>query len=151
MGDLYDKINGDLKQAMINQDHKKVSTLKLIKSAVLYAAVDSGSRDDISDEQVLSVLRKESKKRQEAADLYAKAGDQQRQEAESYEKEIIDQYLPAMLNEDEVAKLVEEAIESLEEINPKMLGKVISEVKERSKGLAEGSLIARLAKEKLDR
>lgn len=149
MSDLYDKINDDLKRAMIGKDHKQVSVLKVLKSAILYAVVDSGSKDQISDEQVLAILRKESKRRTEASELYSKAGEKLREESEKYEKKIIDKYLPKMLEEEEVAKLVEESIKELGDIDVKMIGKVISDVKSRSKGLAEGSLIARLAKEKL--
>ncbi len=149
MSDLYDKINADLKEAMIGQDHKQVSVLKLIKSAILYAAVDSGSRDEISDEKILAILRKESKRREEAALLYSKAGDKLREENEAYEKEVIDRYLPAMLSEEAVTKLVDESIARLGETDPKMLGKIIADVKTQSKGLADGALIARLAKEKL--
>lgn len=149
MSDLYDKINGDLKRAMIGKDHKKVSVLKLLKSVILYAALDSGSKDNISDDQITAILRKESKKRDEASALYAKAGDKHREESENYEKQVIDQYLPKMLSEEEVAELVDKSIKKLEEVSPQMLGKVISEVKNESKGLAEGALIAKLAKEKL--
>jgi len=148
MSDLYDKINDDLKRSMINKDHRRVSVLKLLKSAILYAAVDSGTRDNISDDDVLSILRKESKKRQEASELYSKAGDKSRENSENYEKDVLDEYLPEMLSEEEVAKLVDESINSLDEVNPKMLGRIISDVKERSKGRADGSLIAKLAKEK---
>jgi hypothetical protein len=149
MGDLYDKINGDLKQAMLSKDHKQVSVLKLLKSSMLYMALDSGSKGQLSDEQALAVLRKEAKKRSEASELYSKAGDKAREENEKYEKEIIDKYLPKMMSEEEVAELVEKSISELGEINPKMLGKVISDVKVRSKGLADGALIAKLAKEKI--
>jgi hypothetical protein len=150
MSDLYNKINDDLKQAMIKKDHKKVSVLKLLKSAMLYSMLDSDSKEQLSDDQALAILRKESKKRTEASELYSKAGDKHREENEKYEKEIIDKYLPKMLSEEEVAKLVEESISELEEVNPKMIGKIISDVKSRSKGLAEGSLIAKLVKEKID-
>ncbi|MEX2014775.1 MAG: GatB/YqeY domain-containing protein [Candidatus Saccharimonadales bacterium] len=149
MSDLYDKINDDLKRAMIGRDHKQVSVLKLLKSAILYAAVDSGSKDKISDEQILDILRKESKRRTEASELYSKAGEKLREESEKYEKEIIGKYLPKMMSEEEVAELVDESINRLEEVNPKMLGKIISDVKTRSKGLAEGALIAKLAKGKI--
>ena len=149
MSDLYDKINDDLKRAMIAKDHKQVSVLKVLKSAILYAAVDSGSRDQISDEQILTILRKESKRRTEASELYSKAGEKLREESEKYEKKIIDRYLPKMLDEKEVAKLVEESIREHGDVDVKMIGKIISDVKSKSKGLAEGSLVARLAKEKI--
>lgn len=149
MSDLYDKINNDLKKAMIGKDHKQVSILKLVKSAILYAAVDSGSRDQISDEQVLTILRKESKRRTEASELYIRAGDKLREDNEKYEKEVIDRYLPKMLSEDEVAELVDKSIEKAGGVNPQMLGKIISDVKNESKGLAEGSLIAKLVKERI--
>ncbi len=151
MSDLYDKINEDLKQSMIRRDHKRISVLKMVKSAVLYSAVDSGTKDHISDDKVLSVLRKESKKREEASKLYSQAGDKSREESENYEKDVIDGYLPTMLSEEEVAKLVDEAVSNLEEVNPKMLGRIISDVKERSNGLADGSIIAKLARERINK
>jgi uncharacterized protein YqeY len=149
MSDLYDKINNDLKQAMINRDHRQVSVLKMVKSAILYAAEDAASKEQISDDKVFTVLKKEAKKREEASVLYSKAGDKNREESEKYEKEIIDKYLPEMLSEDEVAKLVEESVKEIGDVNPKMLGKIIADVKTRSRGLADGSLIARLAKDKI--
>lgn len=151
MSKLYDKINDDLKRAMIGKDHKKVSVLKMLKSAILYSVIDSGAKDQISDGQVMTILQKESKKRREAYELYAKAGEKHREQEEKYEKEVIDKYLPEMLSEDEVAKLVDKAIEKMDEAGPQALGKIISEVKIESKGLADGALIARLAKERIGR
>lgn len=149
MSNLYDRINDDLKKAMLAKDHRRVSVLKLIKSAILYSALDSSSKENISDEQTTSILRKEVKKREEASALYAKSGDKHREEAENFEKEVINTYLPKMLEEDEVSILVDKAIKKLDASSPQMLGKVISEVKSESKGLADGSIIAKLAKERL--
>lgn len=151
MSNLYDRLNDDLKKAMLAKDHRRVSVLKLLKSAILYAALDSASKENISDEQTVSILRKEVKKREEASALYAKSGDKHREEAENSEKEIINEYLPKMLDEEEVSVLVDKAIQKLEADNLQMLGKVISEVKIESKGLADGSIIARLAKERLNK
>jgi len=150
MSDLYDKINSDLKQAMLKKDHKQVSALKMLKSAILYSVLDSSSKEQATDEQVLHILKKESKKRREASELYEKAGDKNRQEAESYEKDIIDRYLPEMLSEEQVVELVDKAVERIGN-GPNLMGKIISEVKSDSNGLAEGSVIARLVKERISK
>ena len=151
MSELYDKINSDLKKAMINKDQRRTSVLKMLKSAILYAGVDSGSRDDISDEQILEILKKESKKRREAYELYAKAGDSAREAEERYEKEVVDEYLPEMLSEAEVANLVDKVIGGMDEVSPKTMGKIIAEVRNESNGLADGALIAKLVKERINR
>lgn len=149
MGALNDQINADLKTAMLSGDKKLVEVLRVIKSAVLYSGVESGNREDINDEDVQKVLKKESKRRQDAIDMYAQAGENERQAKETYEKDIIDKYLPASLSEDETRRLVDQAIEEVGSAETKNMGIIISKVREKSNGQAEGALIAKIVKEKI--
>jgi uncharacterized protein YqeY len=129
---VQDKIESDIKAAMIAGDKNKTEVLKGIKTAMQYEAVSQKSSDrTLSDEQIQRVLAREAKKRQDAAELYKNAGEQERADKELSEKEIIDQYLPKQLSEEEVAKAVEEEIEKSGASSVSDLGRVIAAVRLR--------------------
>ena len=147
---MQDKIDQDLKQAMLNGDKSKAETLRTLKSALQNEAIAQNARDSgLADEQVIKVLQRESKKRQEAAELYNRGGSEERADAELDEKAVIDAYLPEQLSESELAKLVDEAIATTGADGPQDMGKVIGAVKAKAGAAADGAAIAKLAKEKL--
>ena len=147
---MLDKIEADLKTALLAGDKPKVETLRGLKSAILNEVIAKNARETgLSDEQIQQVLGRESKKRQEAADLYKQAGEQARADAELSEKSVIDAYLPAQLPEEEVAKAVEAAISELNASSVADMGKVIGAVRTKLGASADGAVIARLAKAKL--
>jgi len=147
---VQDKIDQDLKQAMLNGDKSKAETLRTLKSALQNEAIAQNARDSgLADEQVIKVLQRESKKRQEAAELYNRGGSEERADAELDEKAVIDAYLPEQLSESELAKLVDEAIATTGADGPQDMGKVIGAVKAKAGAAADGAAIAKLAKEKL--
>jgi uncharacterized protein YqeY len=147
---LEEKIEQDIKAALLAGDARRVSVLRGLKSTLLNEKVATGKRDTgLTDEEVLPILSKEAKKRQESADLYKQGGDETRQQAELSEKRIIEEYLPEQLSEGEIVKLVEEAIEQTGASEQKDMGKVIGAVRATAGAQADGALIARLAKEKL--
>ncbi len=149
---VVDQIQDDLKQAMLARDSLKVDVLKGLKSAFLYQEVESGVRDTgLSEDEALKVLKRESKKRQDSADLYEKGGDSDRRDKELQEKEIIDAYLPEQLSEDDTKKLIDEAIEemNLSELSMKDMGRIIGAVQAKGQGNTDGSLVARLVKERI--
>jgi uncharacterized protein YqeY len=147
---LEQKIEADLKTAMLAKDSQKVITLRGLKSALLNVKIAEGKRDSgLTDEEVEKVLAKEAKKRQESADLYKQGGDESRAEAELAEKAIIDAYLPEQLGEVEVAAIVDQVVAETGASGQQAMGQVIGAVRTRTKGAADGALIARLTKEKL--
>jgi uncharacterized protein YqeY len=147
---LESKIEQDLKAALLARDAERVSVLRGIKSVLLNLKVAEGKRDSgLNDDEVQAVLAKEAKKRQESADLYKQGGRPEKAEAELAEKVIIEDYLPEQLSEEELTKLIEEAIAAVGAKEPKDMGKVIGMVRSRAGAGADGTLIARLAKEKL--
>lgn len=147
---IKDQLTQDLKQALLEGDKVKATVLRGLKSAIGYAEVAAGKRDEgLENKEVISLLQKEAKKRQESADLYAKAGDQARADQELAEKRIIEVYLPAQLSEAEIATHVDTAISELGATDSKALGQVIGAVKARTNGAADGAIIARIAKERL--
>lgn len=148
---MQDQIEKDLKQALLSGDKAKAETLRGIKSALLNEAIAQGARDTgLKDEQVQKILARESKKRQEAADLYKQGGSEERASAELAEKAVIDAYLPEQLSEEEVSKIVDEEIAKAGQVTQQDMGRIIGAVRGRTAGQADGGLIARLVKEKLN-
>lgn len=148
---IKEQLERDLKQALIARDSFRATVLRGLKSSILYAEVAAGSKDSggLSDEEIISLFQKEAKKRQDSIDLYDKAGDAERSKAEQDEKRIIEEYLPAQLSEEEIAAVVEKVIADTGASDIKAMGQVIAKVREQTKGAADGSLIARLVKERL--
>lgn len=147
---LKQRIEQDLKNAMLGGDKQRVSTLRVLKSAILYAEVAKGSREaGLTDPEIIDILSKEAKKRQETAELYKKAGESERAAAELGEKAIIDIYLPKQLSDKELAAIVSEVITDTGASSSQQMGQVIGEVKKRIGGSADGARIADVVKKGL--
>lgn len=147
---LKTQIAADLKQAMLSGDKPRAELLNMLKSAILYKEVELGNREaGLSDEQIIDVLAKEAKKRQEAAEMYKSAGETDRAEKELSEKEVIQVYLPAQMSEADILQVVEAHIAALKPEGVKDMGKVIGAVKSEVGNQADGAIIARLVKQKL--
>lgn len=147
---LKERIDADLKSAMLAGQKDQATTLRGLKSAILNAEIAANKRDaGLADDEVINVLRKEAKKRQESADLYIQGGNNERAEAELAEKRIIGNYLPAQLSEEEIAALVDKVIAETGASGIPAMGQVIGAVKQRAGAAADGAVIARVVKGKL--
>ncbi len=105
---LEQKIEQDLKTALLASDAQRVSVLRGLKSVLLNVKVAEGKRDSgLDDDAVLAIFAKEAKKRQESADLYKQGGSQEKADAELAEKAIIEGYLPEQLGEAELGAMVD--------------------------------------------
>lgn len=150
MSTVKQQLDQNLKAAMLAGDKELATTLRGLKSAILYEEVAAGKRDEgLDDAATIAVLQKEAKKRQDSADLYEKGGDAQRRDKELAEKEIIAGYLPAELSDEELAKLIDQAIEDKGPLTQQTMGQIIGEVKNASKGQADGGRIAGAVRERL--
>lgn len=147
---LEQRLEQDLKTAMLAGDSERVMTLRNLKSALLNVKVASGKRESgLTDEEVLPVLSKEAKKRQESADFYVQGNSQDRADKELSEKAIIEEYLPSQLSEEEITAIVEEVIANLGVSGPSAMGQIMGQVKARTGARADGSIVAKIVKEKL--
>jgi uncharacterized protein len=147
---MQDQIERDLKTALLAGDKAKTETLRGVKSALLNEVISQGARETgLSDDQIQKILARESKKRQEAADLYKQGGADDRAAAELAEKVIIDAYLPEQLGEAELVVLVDEEVAKAGSPTVQDMGRIIGAVRTRAGGTADGALIAKLVKEKL--
>ncbi len=147
---MQQQIDADIKTAMLAGDKVKAETLRGLKAAILNEAIAQGARDTgLADEQIQKVLGRESKKRAEAAEMYAQGGSADRAAAETAEKAIIDAYLPEQLDESVIITTITEQIAVLGATSPADMGRVIGAVKAKLGASADGATIARLVKEKL--
>ena len=147
---LEDQLAKDLKTSMLAGDSARTETLKMLKSALLYKAVELGVRDiGPTEDQVIDVLSKESKKRAEAAHMYEKAGRSEQAAAEKFEQKLISQYLPQQASDDEITKVIEQVLSKMSDASIQQMGRVIGEVKAQLGQTADGSRVASLVKEKL--
>lgn len=147
---LEQKLEQDIKTALLAGDKTKVTTLRGLKAVLLNVKVATGKRDEgLSDDEVLAQFSKQAKQRQESADLYKQGGNVEKADAELTEKALIETYLPTQLSETEIADLIDKVISETGASGQSAMGQVIGEVKKRAGAAADGSIIARLAKEKL--
>lgn len=150
MSVLKDRIQADVKTAMLARDELKTQTLQGLKSAILYEEVAKNARETgLDDTSIEQVIAREVKKRAEAAELFEKGGNAASAEKERAEKEILSVYLPKQLSEEEIAVAVKEIVAELKPEGPKDMGRVIGAVKSKLGNAADGALVAKLVKESL--
>lgn len=147
---LTDKIQEDIKTAMIAHDEEKLSTLRMLKSAIQYAEINKGLDYKATDEDILGVIEKEVKKRREAIELYIKGERPELADKEKRELDTLQTYLPEQLTEDEVKKLVDEAVSSTGASTMQDMGKVMAALMPNVKGKADAGMVSNLVRSKLN-
>ena len=144
---LYEKIQSDMYTAMKAGEKEKASTLRTVLAKLKDKQIDA--REPLSEKDEIKVLQTLVKQRKESIDLYQKGGRSELAEAESFELEIINTYLPEMMNEDDVRKLIEEIIEQTGAQSMADLGKVMPQIMKQGKGLIDGKTAQRIVSELL--
>ncbi len=148
---LPSRIDQDLKTALLAGDKVLATTLRGLKSAILYVEVAKGARDTgLPEEEIIAILSKEAKKRQESADLYLQGGNKEKAQAELDEKAVIERYLPAQLSDEALGVLVDEAVAATNATGPQAMGQVIGAVKQKAGAQADGARIAAAVKQRLN-
>lgn len=149
MTTIKDQLNNDLKTAMLAGDKTLATTLRGLKSAILYAEVAQGVRDTgISDDEIIALFSKEAKKRQESAELFEQGGNIDKAEAERAEKRVIEQYLPAQMSDEDLGVIVDAVIADMG-ASKEMMGKLIGAVKSKTGPSVDGARIAGAVKARL--
>jgi len=143
---LFDRIESELVEARKRRDEATLSTLSLLKSEVVRASKEPGAPSARDDEMVVRVARREVKRRQEAIEVYRKAGRDESAAREEAEMAILRGYVPAGLSEAEVEAEVRAVIEEVKPEGPKGFGAVMKVASTRLAGRAEGAQIAAAAR-----
>jgi len=146
---LIEKINADLKTAMLARDEFTTTTLRGLKSAILYEEVAKNKRDEgLNDDEILTVITKQVKQRDDSIAIYVGAGDKERADKETREREILTKYLPMPLTDEELGEIVGKIIAD-GDFGVKDMGRVIGAVKSEVGARADGGRIAMMVKEAL--
>ncbi|MBI4034383.1 GatB/YqeY domain-containing protein [Candidatus Saccharibacteria bacterium] len=144
------QLDDDLKAAMLAGDKVKTETLRGLKNSFQQEAIRLGQQaKGLSDEQAQKVMSAEAKKRQEAAELYDKANENERAAAEKAELAIIASYLPAKVDEPTTAAAVKAELAKIDSPSMADMGKVIGAVRAQLGAGADGATIAKLVKQEL--
>lgn len=147
---LYETIHGDLKDAMKRGDAARRDTIRLLESALKNEAIEKRKAVvDLSDKEVIAVLRKLSKQRRESAESYRAGGREDLAEKEDAERALIAKYLPAAMTEAEVRALIAEAKQETGASLKSDFGKLMGAVSKKVAGRADGNVVKALVEESL--
>ncbi len=141
-------INDDIKKSMLAKDKARLEALRAIKSAILLIASEKAG-SEVSDDDAMTAMQKLVKQRKDAATIYEEQGRKDMAEVEVFQAEVISSYLPEMMGEDEVRKVVQDKIAASGASGPQDMGKVMGPIMGQLKGKADGKLISQLVKEEL--
>ncbi|HEY9408839.1 MAG TPA: GatB/YqeY domain-containing protein [Jiangellaceae bacterium] len=149
MAALKDRMKTDLTSAMRARDELRKATLRMVLAAVQKAEVEGTTARELSDDEVVTVLTREAKRRREAAEAFRSGGRAESAEREEAEAGVIAEYLPAALSDDELAALVDAAVAEADAESPRDMGKVMKLLQPKVLGRAEGSAVAAAVKARL--
>ncbi len=138
-----------LKAAMKAKDQTALTALRAVKSAILLAQTETGAGAELTEEQELLLLQKQVKQRKDSADIYLKQGRKDLALPEIDEAEVISQFLPEALSEEEIEKVVVMTIDSIGAEGMKDMGKVMGIVSKELAGQADGKTISNIVRAKL--
>jgi uncharacterized protein len=149
MATLKEQLRADLTAAMKARDETRTRTLRMTLTSISNEEVSGDSARQLTDDEVLKILGREAKRRREAAAAFAAAGRDDQAAAERAEEGVLAAYLPAQLDDDELAGLVAAAIAETGASGPSGIGPVMKAVTPKVAGRAEGSRVAALVRSQL--
>ena len=144
---LIGELEEQVKEAMLARETERRDALRLILSSLKSAEKDL--QRPLSDEEELQVLQRERKKRQEAAEAFRDAGREEQAANEEAELEILEEFMPEPISEDELERIVDDAIAENKATSMRDMGRVMADVMPQIAGRADGSAVSQLVREKL--
>jgi len=148
---IKEQLKNDLTEAIRGRDEITSGTIRMVLTAITNEEVAGKEARVLSDEEVITVLSREAKKRREAAEAFESAGRADKSALEKSEGEVIAKYLPTQLSEADIAAIITEAIASTGAQGPGDMGKVMGAVKPKIAGKADGGLVSALVKAALNK
>lgn len=144
---IADSITKQIGQAMKAHDEIRLSTLRLLSSALNYEFI--AKQHELNEEEELTDVKHEAKKRKDAIEAYEKAGAQDRADKEKQELKILEEFLPAQMSDEELGEIVAEAVTQTGAKTPADIGKVMGVAMKKVAGRADGGRVSALVKAKL--
>lgn len=147
---LFEKINEDIKAAMMARESEKLEALRSVKAAFLVARSEKGAGYVLTAEEELKIVQKQVKQRKDSADIFKQQNREDLYKKEVFEAEVISHYLPKMLSEEELLPVLKSIVESVGAKGPADMGKVMGAANKQLAGKAEGGTIAAVVKKILN-
>jgi len=148
---LQERLDSDLKEAMRARDAAKLSVLRMLKSALNYAAIaKSGTEAELSDAEAVQVIRKQAKQRQDSIESFEKGGRAELAAKEKEELSILNAYLPQAMSADELAAAVHETIAEVGATSKAQMGTVMKALQVKVAGRANGKTLSQEVQKQLD-
>lgn len=147
--DLEKTINDEIKSAMISKNEVRLRSLRAIKAALLLAKTEKGSSPTLSEDQEIKILQKLVKQRKDSAQIYKDQNRPDLLQIEEEEIKVIEEFLPAQLNEDEIRSVIQKIIDTTHASSIKDMGKVMGLASQSLAGKAENKTIANIVRELL--
>ena len=145
-----ERVDSDLKEAMRAKDATKLGVLRMLKSALKYAAIaKSGAEAELSDAEAVQVIRKQTKQRQDSIESFEKVGRAELADKEKGELAILNTYLPQEMSADELAKVVRETIAEVGATSKAQIGAVMKALQAKAGGRADGRTLSAEAQKQL--
>src|SRR5881396_3602400 len=140
---IQERIDSDLKESMRAKNASKVGVLRMLKSALTYAAIaKSGSEAELSDAEAAQVIRKQAKQRQDSIESFEKGGRVELADKEKQELSILNAYLPQAMSADEISKVVRETIAEVGATSKAEMGAVMKALQAKVGGRADGKTLS---------
>jgi len=139
---LFDKVNADIKTAMLAKEKDKLEAVRAVKAAFLLARTEKGATEEISEDTEIKLLQRLVKQRKESAAIYQQQNRKDLADKELFEVSIIDKYLPEQMSDEELTKIIKSLIEQIGAKGMADMGKVIGMASKQLAGKAEGKAIA---------
>lgn len=147
---LKEKIIADLKDAMRSGDTVRRDTLRFLDSAIKNTEIEKKKREEgLSDEEILEVITRSAKQRNDSIQQYTDGGRPELAEKEKAELEILKAYLPEQMSEDEIRKIVKEIISAAGTVSASDMGKIMGQAMGKMKGKADGNVTRKIVSEEL--
>jgi uncharacterized protein YqeY len=148
---LKTRITEDMKEAMKAKDQRRLTTIRLITAAIKQKEIDERPKGitELDDNQVIAVLEKMLKQRQESLNQYQEFNRADLAEQEAFEIGIIENYMPAQMSETDIAQFVDKAIEAVGASGPQDMGKIMAYIKKEASGRIDMGVVSQKVKERL--
>lgn len=143
---LAEKINADIKTAMLAKDKDSLDALRAVKSAILLAATEKGASEQLTEEAEIKLLQKLVKQRRESAEIYVTQGRDDLAKVEALQADVIERYLPAQMSREELTEAIKAIIAQVNATGPQDMGKVMGVASKQLAGKTDNKAVSEVVK-----
>ncbi|MFP4287986.1 MAG: GatB/YqeY domain-containing protein [Bacteroidales bacterium] len=144
---LIQNIDADIKKAMLAKEKDKLEALRAVKNAILLQRTEKGASEELDEQTELKILQKLVKQRKESAEIYHEKGRTEMAEQEMQQAEVIQQYLPEQMSEDQIKEKIKQIVDQTGASSMKDMGKVMGVASKQLAGKADNKIISQIVKE----